>query len=63
MEFLKYFLPSFFIGHKLINYDDNLSAVFPNVPPQPGMPCQGEDSKYTLNIKLVYWLFASKYKK
>jgi hypothetical protein len=20
-----------------------LSAVFPNVPPQPGMPCQGED--------------------
>jgi hypothetical protein len=23
-----------------------LSAVFPNVPPQPGMPCQGEDREY-----------------
>ena len=22
-------------------------AVFPNVPPAPGMPCQGEDRKYT----------------
>lgn len=22
-----------------------LSTVFPNVPSQPGMPCQGEDSK------------------
>lgn len=23
-----------------------LSTVFPNVPTQPGMPCQGEDSEY-----------------
>lgn len=22
------------------------SSVFPNVPTQPGMPCQGEDRKY-----------------
>lgn len=24
---------------------DFYSTVFPNVPSQPGMPCQGEDSK------------------
>lgn len=22
-------------------------AVFPNVPPAPGMPCQGEDSEFS----------------
>lgn len=27
-----------------------LSTVFPNVPTQPGMPCQGEDSEYILFI-------------
>lgn len=27
------------------------APVFPNVPSQPGMPCQGEDSEY-LHVKL-----------
>lgn len=30
------------------------STVFPNVPSQPGMPCQGEDSEYTFHCILKY---------
>lgn len=35
-------------------------SVFPNVPPAPGMPCQGEDSEFSSskqNITLFIYNF------